>query len=142
MEQMTMREFRIVVRNAAPNVEIVELGGYAHLSKPVTMEVSDGRDCWEKQAVLGWSPKDHVITTEYFYLRCRPITKKPRLMTPAECAGKWTSKDGERVLVCGYRGNHITTAHAVTSTVKELHERGWMIADTPTSEPRSMEIES
>lgn len=68
--------------------------------------------------------------------------KKKRLMTPAECAGKWICKEGERVLVCGYlNGSLITTAHAVTSTVKEIHERGWMIADTPTSEPYSLEIE-
>jgi hypothetical protein len=144
---MKREDFCAAVRASAPDVKIFETDAYilnepwaySHLCEPVVMEVSDDGCTWKKRIVVGF--RGCVVTTNAIYKLCRPIKTK-RLMTPAECAGKWTCKDGERVLVCGYfNGDRITTTLAI-STVKELHERGWMIADTPTSEPYSMEINS
>ena len=72
---------------------------------------------------------------------------KKRLMTPAECAGrdgkaKWLVHENTRTreLVVGIDHDRIITVRS-HDLVSHFHKNGWKIADTPTSEPYSLEIE-
>lgn len=73
----------------------------------------------------------------------RPIEeppKKKRLMTPAECAGKWMVSGDLRFLVTEFSSISIYSNGSQMS-LREAHKSNWMIADTPTSTPYSLEIE-
>lgn len=69
---------------------------------------------------------------------------KKRLMTPAECAGKWlVHKEGDRHFIGSFKTDTGTIGICKGIwTPRQLQEQGeWKIADTPTSEPYSLEIE-
>lgn len=70
------------------------------------------------------------------------FAKKKILMTPAQCAEKWLvgTETGFRWKVVGISDNYIITVEK-RGTVIDLWRHGFMIADTATSEPYSLEID-
>lgn len=69
-----------------------------------------------------------------------------RLMTPQECGGKWiTDKGGKgRELIVGFGSlptNYVLSGRGERFKVSQMHELGWLISDTPNSEPYSFEVE-
>lgn len=67
---------------------------------------------------------------------------KKRLMTPQECAGKWITNPGVRTQVTGFTDVDVSGIGMTHFTIKALHADGWKIADTPTSEPYSLEVDA
>lgn len=68
------------------------------------------------------------------------LPKKKRLMTPAECAGKWMCKIDGRHFISAIKGNEVKAGGSLYS-IPFWHSEGFKIADTPTSEPYSLEVE-
>ena len=100
---------------------------------------------WAELVVYGWSSQGFAKTEERDseFMAAPKIKKTRRLMTPAECAGKWvTSPTGlSREFVHGYDKNNVNTRGNNGFSPEYMHSHGWTIADTPTSEPYSLEIE-
>lgn len=105
--------------------------------------VADFEIVWVDLVVYGWSSQGFAKTEKRdFEFIAIPQTKKKRLMTPAECAGKWlfNPDNGGRALIIGFSTKETVHLRAECVTVGRLHSEGVLIADTPTSEPYSLEV--
>lgn len=88
---------------------------------------------WSAENKFGYQPS---------YIYAYRIPKKKRLMTPQELAGKWLHfhDDTAKALVLAIGYNYVMTI-AQTKSVQILHEEKTLWSDTPTSEPRSLEVD-
>ena len=100
---------------------------------------------WDELVVYGWSSQGFAKTdSRDFEFIAAPKPKKTRLMTPAECAGKWlVHAEGDRHFIGSFKTDTGTIGICKGIwTPRQLQEQGeWKIADTPTSEPYSLEVE-
>jgi hypothetical protein len=144
--RMNRQDFILAVGEAAPDITFT-VGPddrYIHLSRPVEMLCGDGG---QTEFVVGYNCGAHfqfpVRTISGTATSCKPLKpKSTRLLTPAECAGKWLVQlnDRHRSLVIFFDESSIKTA-AMHGMIETLHSTGWKIADTPTSTPYSLKVE-
>ena len=103
--------------------------------------VADFEIVWVDLVVYGWSSQGFAKTEKRdFEFIAIPQTKKKRLMTPAECAGKWvvSTISGSRYQVTAFDDAHVYGYNLQSSP--EILSKYHQIADTPTSEPYSLEV--
>lgn len=95
------------------------------------------KNAWEERSPHKVDQEGHG-----FLIFAYRISKKKRLMTPQELAGKWVWIGGSGAIVCGIdiQEGKIHT-HKTSLTVFEAKLHGWSWSDTPTSEPRSLEVD-
>lgn len=148
---MTQEEFKAEILKAQPKAQFFTSNDGKHIiCTPTEMEVACGDDDFEIDTVIAFHVEAEGHALLYAFLctsanehnRMRaPPAKKTRLMTPQECAGKWLAFGENRDLVCYFDRLHVMAARGVEMSARDLHRTGWKIADTPTSEPYSLEVE-
>ena len=138
---MTKEEFKAEILKANPQAVFIERRNGDLECTETEMLV---RLRQEIMVVYGFSSEGFAKTeTAGFVQIFAPATKKKRLMTPAECAGKWlVEADGTRHLVVRFNPNCGTIqCMSIHGHAHGVHKDSWQIADTPVSEPYSLEIE-
>jgi hypothetical protein len=139
---MTLEEFKAEILKANPTASFLEGEGVT-LCTPTKMFVSGlPNDSERASVVIGHKNAEYCIMGISKNGRGMNaiLLKKTRLMTPQECAGKWiVSQGGERYLITAFDGPYVY-GHNI-NTAPEALARRHKIADTPTSEPYSLEVE-
>ena len=138
---MTKEEFKAEILKANPQAVFIERRNGDLECTETEMLV---RLRQEIMVVYGFSSEGFAKTeTAGFVQIFAPATKKKRLMTPQECAGKWVYNpdNGGRALIIGFSAKETVHFRAECVTVSRLHSEGVLIADTPVSEPYSLEVE-
>ncbi|MFA9262945.1 MAG: hypothetical protein ACEQSB_06395 [Undibacterium sp.] len=139
---MTKEEFKAEILKANPQAVFIERRN-GDLECTET-EMLVGGIAKNLQVVYGFSREGFAKTKiADFQQMSAPEPKKKRLMTPQECAGKWifNPDNGGRALIIGFSAKETVHFRAECVTVARLHSEGVLIADTPTSEPHSLEVE-
>jgi len=148
---MTLEEFKAAILFYNPKAQFLEDGrGIFTACTPTAIPVVSGN--FDHAVIIGHRSRiggssgeaiAHGGSFEAF--RLPPAPKRTRLMTPQECAGKWIMVKGMkgRELIVGFdlAIDYVTTSRGEHFKVEKIHLLGWLISDSPTSEPYSLEVE-
>lgn len=147
---MTEQEFKAEILKANPDAVFINqtfrlvctpTKVIANILGQTVFAIEFYRRGFERPIIVDVDPSDiNAGATRVSAITAIP-PKKKRLMTPAECAGKWLCFLNAKYLVTNFSDDGRIGVAGDFRNVAHWHSSGFKIADTTTSYPYSLEVE-